>query len=270
MLPQIEKLIQAHKGAENDEVINLVYRTTEYAKFSMSPLNRKVAEERKERIKRAIEADNLIADNPLGVDENYVILVGQGRYLALVELNLPLCYTFVKDLTIDKIRKLSDEPGVWSLEDNFNYWLTRKSPAYLTLQQFKADFPWLTTSNAITLIGKGHTGGRYYRSKFNDGEFNPGNLIRGIAVANLIQDFKKWIPEVFRSHGFISVMKNIAVDPKYNHERMMSKMEAYHSLLTRQGRADQYYAVLSEIYNKHARHDTKYYFHSPTRENPKK
>jgi hypothetical protein len=266
MLAQIEALVQQHKGAENDEVVNLIYRTKDYSKFKLSPYNRAVAEERKDRIKRAISEDNLIADNPLGVEEDFTVLVGQGRLLALCELQLPVCYMFLRDVTMDKIRKMSDEPGVWSLEDNFNYWLIRKSPAYVTLKQFLDSYPWLTISNGIALIGKGHTGGRYYKSKFNDGEFHPGNLMRGIAVAEVIKDYEKWFP-YYRNHGFVSVMKNIANDPKYDHKRMMSKMEAYHSLLTRQASADQYYAVLSEIYNKHARQETKYHFHKPTREN---
>lgn len=255
--------IPVENDDEEDEIVNYIRRTKNYAKFSMSPYNRAVAEDRKEEIKKAIQDRNLQADNPIAVDENFVILSGQGRFLAIKELGLDLYYMFAKDLTIEDIRKMSDIPGVWSMEDNLNYWVARKQPAYLTLQSFMATYPWLNLSNAAKLIGKGRMGGKVYKETFNTGNFNAGNLVSGIEIAEMLQDFAKWIPGFYKSHGFVAVFRLICKDPKYDHKRMMHKMETHHSLLTNQALAEQYYALLSDIYNKNARAADRYHFHQP-------
>lgn len=246
-----------------DQIINHIYQTYDYGKFHISPYNRKVAEDRKESVKQSIIARNLQADNPIVVSDDGTILAGQARYLSIVELNLPLNYMLAKNMTLEDIRMLGDFPQDWSMPENFEYWVYRKEPAYLVLEDFIKRYPWLSISNAARLIGKGKMGGKAYTENFNRGGFNPSNLHIGSAIAKVVQDFEVFVPDIYRSHAFISVMKNVARDPNYDHKRMMHKMENFGSLLKKQAKADDYYSIISEIYNKHAREKDRYEFRKP-------
>lgn len=246
-----------------DQIVNHIYQTYDYDKFHISPYNRKVAEDRKERVKQSILARNLQVDNPIVVTEEGTILAGQARYLSIVELNLPLNYMFAKDMTLEDIRMLGDFPQDWTMSENFDYWVNVKRQAYLILEEFIKEFPWLSISNAARLIGKGKMGGRAYTESFNRGDFNPGNLHIGTAIAEMVQDFSAFVPDIYRSHAFVSVMKNIIKDPRYDHKRMMHKMKGHGSLLKKQALADEYYSIISEIYNKHAREKDRHDFRKP-------
>ena len=59
---------------EGDVIVNHIYQTYDYGKFHISPYNRKIAEDRKERVKQSIINRNLQADNPIVVTEDGTIL----------------------------------------------------------------------------------------------------------------------------------------------------------------------------------------------------
>lgn len=249
----------------SDEIVNYIFKTYEYEKFSMSPYNRAVAEARKERIILHMKERNLLLDNAIAVDLNHVIISGQGRYLAAIALGLPLYYYFSLEMTMDDVRDVSDLPNNWSMKDQMNYWVAHNHPDYILLKDFWDTYPWLALTSATALIGKGRMGGPAFKTNFNRGGFHAGNLTRGYQTAKVLVDFKDWIPTIYRSHAFISVIRVIAKSPNYDHSRMMQKMKNFHSLLTKQAKAEGYYTVLTEIYNKYAKEADRVHFDKPTR-----
>ena len=250
-----------------DDVINVVFKTTDYDKFSLHPFNRKVEEKRKQAILNQIHKRNLLADNHLVVRHDFAVIMGQGRLLASKELKVPLPYAFSLRMKMEDTPVVAGLERGWRPQERVESWAAQGKEDYLILQKFHDDYPWLDLSNCIRLLSKGKSGSVVFRQSFNDGYFTVGDMKRAEKWIKWIEDYKKYTP-LYNSSPFLSVLRVIFKDPEYDHEWMMDRMSKYGSLLERKARAKQYYEVINEIYNKRRPKEKLHYFHGPRRNDP--
>ena len=93
-----------------------IYETKDYSIFKFLLGNRAITPGRLAIIRKSIETVGYIS-NPIIINEKYEIIDGQGRFLVLKELGLPVEYIIQPGLTIVHCQAMNLKPTSWSTED---------------------------------------------------------------------------------------------------------------------------------------------------------
>lgn len=97
-----------------DKKITTVYQTDDYSKFRMIDGNRPIAHAKK--IIESIKEIGMLWQ-PILVNERFEVIDGQGRFLAMKTLGLPIIYIRQDGLTIKEVRYLNQNATVWKVND---------------------------------------------------------------------------------------------------------------------------------------------------------
>ena len=97
-----------------DKKITSVYQTDDYSKFKLVDGNRPI-----DHAKKIIESIKEIGMlwQPILVNERFEIIDGQGRFLAMKTLKLPIIYIRQDGLTIKEVRYLNQNATIWKAKD---------------------------------------------------------------------------------------------------------------------------------------------------------
>lgn len=97
-----------------DKKIASVYQTDDYSKFKLIDGNRPI-----DHAKKIIESISEIGMlwQPILVNERFEIIDGQGRFLAMKTLKLPIIYIRQDGLTIKEVRYLNQNATIWKPKD---------------------------------------------------------------------------------------------------------------------------------------------------------
>ncbi len=238
-----------------DRVATAVYVTTNYQQFKFDFTNRPVNEDKLARLYDAIAAKNLLADNPILVSLDFVILDGQHRIKVAEALGVPIYYQFASDTSIDDVPGLNSKRSSWKLTDYLHSWCARGNEDYLLLRDFIKRYDWMLTSMAVDLCYFGDKLG--IRQDIAEGRYKCNNLDFATKVANALLDFRTTGFEYWRSRVFVYAVSNLIANAEYDHSRMMAKLRYNPQALRPAVTVDGYFDIFTNIYNYRTREDNR-------------
>ena len=131
---------------------NTIMESDDYALFTMSDKNRKISKRQVDKIKESIEVIGYINQAPILVDDNFVIIDWQHRFMACRELDLPIYYQMV-DWDTNKIMiSLNASQKNWGLPDYISHYSKQNIEWFVYFLEFqeKYNLPFTSTLALLT------------------------------------------------------------------------------------------------------------------------
>lgn len=156
--------------------------TYEYHIFKLMKGNRQIDLNHVKQLKREMQRNpDLLASNPILVNEHLFIIDGQHRWMAATELKRKLYYIVADGATIDQTRHLNTTQRSWSLIDFAKSYADSGRKGYIDFLRFHEKFPLIQLS-----ILQGYLANRQSHditSSFRRGDFEVTDL--ALAQKNL-------------------------------------------------------------------------------------
>ena len=126
-------------------------KTTNYELFSFKKENRGISRQKVTQLKANFVKFGYDENYPVLVDENFLIIDGQHRFLACRELGEEVNYAFAKNNSNEYMRSLNIVSSAWELADYIRSYATEGVSCYVELLAFKEKYN-LTMSNTIIVF----------------------------------------------------------------------------------------------------------------------
>ncbi len=233
--------------AVRDQIATAVYSTRNYGQFKFDTFNRPIDDGKLAKLTAAIAAHDLLADNPILVSLENVVLDGQHRLKAAEALGVAIYYYFASDATIADVPEMNGMRSAWKSQDYLDVWCKRGAPDYIALRDFHRRFSWMTFSMAQDLC---HYGDLTNATKtFIAGNYQANDLDFAEKVAFAVLDFRAIGFEYYRTSLFISVVANLLGNASYDHKRMVHQLKRQSAKLRPAVNRDDYMKIIDNIYN---------------------
>ena len=134
-----------------DFKFNNIMETTNYELFSFKKENRGISRQKITQLKLNFLKFGYDKNYPVLVDENFLIIDGQHRFLACKELDYEVNYSFAKNTSNEYMRSLNIVSSAWELADYVRSYAVEGVSSYVGLLDFKERHN-LTMSNAIIVF----------------------------------------------------------------------------------------------------------------------
>lgn len=232
----------------------LVLHIRNYKMFRLNPANRPVDSAKLEKLVAAIQKKNWLHAYPINVSKEMEVIDGQHRLKAAERLGLEVYFQIINEMTIEDAAEINQQVTKWTLAGWLHHFCALGKIEYLTLRGFVEEFPWLSVSQAARLCNQGgggvtrKAGDLTFNEMFGQGHYAANNIHNARRVARMAVDFKKWVT-FWKDGAFMKALRNLSNNADYDHERMMGKMEYMSTRLVRCVTAEEYIALMNEIYN---------------------
>lgn len=158
-----------------DKKVTTVYQTDDYKKFKIIDGNRPI-----DHAKKIIESIKEIGMlwQPILVNERFEIVDGQGRFLAMKTLKLPIIYIKQDGLTIREVRYLNKNATNWKVDDYIHSYAVGDDAkdSYRNLEVVKQQFPEFSQNTVMKAASK--YGLNTYRSNvIKDGTYDEMDFV---------------------------------------------------------------------------------------------
>lgn len=234
--------------------------TKSYNIFKKVAGNREVNEYNVRRIVRSMEKyGNLLAVNPIIVNENMEVIDGQHRLEAAKRLKADVAYTVRNGENIGAVVGLNAAATQWKLYDFAVSYADRGYEPYQALlrmmDRYKVPFGVLMTLATHTQGGgdKRHN----ERMAFQSGEFEFTNRDMVEQILGQYAELNKIVEPLGRSYdlALFQIMRNAS----YEHERMLEKYAKYGHFIKPQRTKADFINEIEDIYNFNARDRVRFY-----------
>lgn len=244
---------------------NVILRTMDYGMFKFDPLNRAIRQDKLDRLYDAVREKNLLHLFPIVVGQDRTVIDGQHRLKVAEALDVYIYYIVSAQMQIEDAAMVNANVSTWRGVDYLDYWGNKGLPDYLQFREFWAEHPFLTFSLALKMLSYG---GNNYSGMgssssltfiFNKGYFRIADISLARRVAKMAESFAPWVP-FWKETNFVSALLNLAVNPVYDHARMMQKMGYLSVRLVKCADVRGYIQVIEGIYNHKASDGSKVHF----------
>ena len=223
----------------------IISSTKNYDQFHVDPINRKVDPKHVKELIEAIQEKNLLREYPIVVDEHFKLIDGQHRLAAAKSLNVPVFFIVSREAKVEDIPLITSRVAHWTSANHLHSWIARDNQNYIALQKFNASYPFLTISMCRYLLSGGT---KNSIDEFKQGEFQVVRPELAELVATTLLDFKRYT-KLYTYFQFVNAVMHMVAHPKYDHKRMMTKLEYLSRRLVKCVDTQTYLDMLSEIYN---------------------
>lgn len=190
-------------------------------KFDAS--NRIADERHVARLKSALQEENLLHVNPIKINTKGIIIDGQHRCKAAIELGLKFVTCLVVSASIHDAQRLNQNSKNWNSLDFANYWAKEGKKPYQDFIDFVA-ITGIVPSVCIEILSSG--GGRHMRN-FKKGAFSVPHIETAYRFIDKLEGFKELLPRDYNKRGFIRALWNVVNNKAfhYDHKRMLHKAQ---------------------------------------------
>lgn len=238
-------------GKESVKVANIM-ATRNYDQFRFLDGNREVKHFKK--LVKSLMAIGILYQ-PVLVNENYEIVEGQGRFLAMKELNLPILYVVQSGIGIEECRFLNSSSTNWNIKNYVHSYAhgSDKKISYQYLEQLQKEFP----DFGIRIIYASSTnrsvsGGGKATSNLKNGEaeLSEEDYRRGREVLSYLENFSFLFKAMTGraeslQMALVYCYNNASVDNDY----LLEKVQKHYGTIQPIANATQAVAELERIYN---------------------
>lgn len=125
--------------------------TTNYDQFKKIQGNRSISKTQVARLTKAIAHKNLLAQNPIIVNERMEVIDGQHRLEVAKANNYPLYYVIKEGLSLDDVVRQNTANMKWAGQDFLASHIEQGNKEYIRLQELMDEFG-LTLANALQMF----------------------------------------------------------------------------------------------------------------------
>ena len=230
-----------------DHKIHAVLRPTRaYSSFSFNDYNRDVIPSHVDRLEEAVAEQNLLDLYPLVTTAERVIVDGQNRFCMARNLMIPFYYMAGEDLSVGDITASNELTLSYSEDDVLRSYGSMGIEPYVMLSGFLDKFRRATDYK----IGRAARwlSSRSTRPAFVRGDFVIDQMAWAEKIASCIGELREY-SKVFASTSYHTAIKRMMLTGKYDHQRMMGRVEKASRKLVHCGEVEHAIAVLQEVYN---------------------
>lgn len=119
--------------------MSIVKCTKDYSIFKKHTSNRDLSQENLKKIKRSMEARNMLEFRPILVDQHMRVLDGQHRLEAAKQLGIEIWYQINTDSAPEDIILLNANQKRWNRSDYLNYYRGQGNESYEKVHRFCED-----------------------------------------------------------------------------------------------------------------------------------
>lgn len=239
-----------------ERIESQVYMTDEYSKFKFMEGNRNVDLRHLAKLTDSFKTKQLPI--PIVVNKYMEILEGQHRFIVCKANQLPIYYIIIDDCDIKDAILINTISKKWTMEDYLEHYCTLGYQHYINLKNF-VEFTGLN-SNCARLFCEDFSGKpSKSNTKFAVGKFEMIPFDEAIKNFEIYRDYNKC--PAFNMQIFMLAVIKISKNPKYNHKKMISKLDDFYYKVTKRVTKNEYIQVLTEIYNYNTNKENKVYFY---------
>jgi hypothetical protein len=229
--------------------------TSDYSLFERYKENRKPKVSSIEKLKERMKHKNFLSSFPVVVKKNskgkLKILDGQHRFIAAKELKKKIYYVIDSRMNLADIPQINTSSKNWSAPDYLHYYSEQNVEPYARMKLLYDEYGYSVTS-LVGIAYESQYGGDLLNI-FKDGELKIDNYTKFERDVKKISNFKRF-GKFCKGTRFVHALTLIINLDKYDHKRMLEKMELFSYLLFPQATVLDYIANLTEIYN-HKTHE---------------
>ncbi len=245
----------------------------DYDEFVFHKANRELRQKKVESLKIAMARMNLLPNAPIicklkkgNVKE---IFDGQHRYQAAKELDIPIAFTLLDDnkeidckIDMSHVAQFNAEADNWSVEDAIHHYVVMGNPHYIKIMKFIEEYKFHPTLSAVMLSAK-TSGATNFKNVFfhsagttlRHGEFKVIDYTMACRIADNIYDFRPYFNK-WKNRSFCNAIMHLTIGKKYNHKKMLDKVNKYDGLLRFQATTADFIENIQYVYNyKSAQHN---------------
>ena len=233
--------------------------TTNLGIFKFHEVNRKCGEtpESKNRIKEianSMKVDGLLPHAIVITNKGYIV-DGQHRVKAAEDAGKGIYYIIDESVSntskgiFNAAKKYNRTAKVWSKEDYINGLSTMGNEHYITLENFRKEYPMFSLTEALMFLA--NSGTKYPKKiDFADGKFKVNNLELAREMANNLLKPKEYFPKGYNQSNFVRTMITIMDKKKeFDFKRFYHKVQLRPGMIFRCGNKEQYAEMIENLYN---------------------
>ena len=223
--------------------------SSNYKQFKLLVDNRDTVRKHINKLKDAIQQNPEILEvQPILVNEKMEIIDGQHRFVAAMELNLPIHYTQVRGLDIVTARNMNILQKGWTFEDYAMSYAKAGNVHYKAFNKFHREYPSVAFSTvALIMSGQNH---KNVTSDFRSGKFVM------LAEADDVQwkldelvRIRNLVGGVPISRAFVSALMKVLDMEDFNYERFITNLEKKPEMFERTPLVRDALRMIEDIYN---------------------
>lgn len=204
----------------------VVERTTDYSKFKMLKANRPLTESHVSGIMKSIEVNgSWLQDEPVLVNEDLEVVDGQHRLEAHRRLELPVYYTVVYGVGIERAHVMNRARRNWTLVDWMNSYANGGNSNYVRFVKLFEDNEEFRPAVIMCACADKPLAKSLAKS-FRAGDFilNEDDAKRTQQRLDMLAELHEIAPNFINSTCGRFILQ-IFTHPKYDHARMVKKMK---------------------------------------------
>ena len=231
--------------AKTNDSLPVIKKTNDYSIFKRVQGNRNP---NKAHIKRLIDSfsedSSCIKYNPILVNEDFMVVDGQHRLEALKKAELPVYYVMAEGIGLIETQMLNKLSKPWSPMDYAKSYAELGNKHYEAYISFKHEYKlnhdvlmrYLSLDNPITA------------EMFRSGKFKAQNLEQSKDLCNCLESIGIYHKRN-KIRSFALGFKTVWENPKYNHERLIMKLEQQPNVLQDRALPEDYIRDIEALYN---------------------
>lgn len=198
------------------------------------------------------ENPDIAAAIPIIVNEQMQIIDGQHRYEALKKLGLPIHYVVIDGLSLKDVQIVNSATKTWTPLDYAKSFSELGVEDYDIYLRFRKKYH-LSHNILVSYLSSGADdmrGGGNTVQTFRKGKFKVNDIKTAERLCQQLTEVQQYYNRG-DSRGFALAFKIAAMNPKYEHQRMLSKVAEHPEFLKDSPYAEDYMRQLEKIYNWH-------------------
>lgn len=246
-LSKIMELLEMADGNE-DEIVGFIYETKDYPKFKRIKGNRQV--DHPQVIVESIKKHGVL-NCPVNVNEDFGVVDGQNRVLALEQLGMPVRYIVSPGIGIVECQAMNSGQKNWSADDFVNSYAEGGDPKYIALKEAKSRHKALTYELLLLVANGGVALKSNYNKDIADRTIKYHSpTYKEEAVLDFLEDVKPYvIISGFHTMTCLRALGAIACKGFIDMNRMRKQFEKYATADKFQYATRDTTGTLQELYN---------------------
>jgi hypothetical protein len=231
----------------NDEVVNKIYRTSDYKKFKGVSGNRKIKRAKVNDLIKSMKQGGWLSTVMITVNEFMQIIDGQHRYLAATATETPILYQIVKGARLKEVIKTNQGSSNWSIEDHIPSQIAMGNKNFILLDKLMREFPELTLSICQMMLTQSTKNPS--RIKVENGTWKIGDYNLAVLWSQNLMSLKPYFEKGYKNTIFVRAMIELLHKSNFNFQEFHHKVTLRPTMLQRCGTIKQYIEMVEEIYN---------------------
>lgn len=201
----------------------------------------------------SIGKKDLLAENPIIVNEKYEVIDGQHRLEAAKSLNKPIHYIVHKGAKIEEVQLLNSAVRAWRFEDYIRSYKTAGNKNYAELEEFCNKYK-VPVGTGVQLLSGIHNNRNSLLQDFRDGKFEIHDREEASQIGHELMNYRNYIErDAHADRNIILAIMYMHDEKPVSHLSMLQRLQENVDRtdpIKRQATHRDYLRAFEQVYNK--------------------